>query len=99
MALRPCTRGRDRSRPYSVSRCLFRVRVGGLRGGTPFRREFIRRLLAWRGEPSAKRGRRAVARILLVEDARELAQVIVRELQAAGYETLHAADGISALEL
>ena len=40
-----------------------------------------------------------MARILLVEDARELAQVILRELQAAGYETLHAAEGISALEL
>jgi DNA-binding response OmpR family regulator len=40
-----------------------------------------------------------VATILLVEDARELAQVIVRELQAAGYETLHAIDGVAALEL
>jgi DNA-binding response OmpR family regulator len=37
--------------------------------------------------------------ILLVEDAADLAQVIVRELEAAGYETLHAADGLTALEL
>ena len=35
--------------------------------------------------------------ILLVEDAADLAQVIVRELEAAGYRTLHAADGLSAL--
>jgi DNA-binding response OmpR family regulator len=40
-----------------------------------------------------------VATILLVEDARELAQVIGRELRAAGYETLSAADGVAALEL
>jgi DNA-binding response OmpR family regulator len=40
-----------------------------------------------------------VATILLVEDARELAQVIVRELQAAGYETLHAADGAAGVAL
>ena len=37
--------------------------------------------------------------ILLVKDAADLAQVIVRELEAAGYRTLHAADGLSALEL
>jgi DNA-binding response OmpR family regulator len=37
--------------------------------------------------------------ILLVEDAADLAQVIVRELEAAGYRTLHASDGIHALEL
>ena len=37
--------------------------------------------------------------ILLVEDAVDLAQVIVRELEAAGYGTLHAADGLAALEL
>src|SRR5579885_1905376 len=36
--------------------------------------------------------------ILLVEDARDLAQVIVRELETAGYRTLHVADGLSALE-
>ena len=37
--------------------------------------------------------------ILLVEDARELAQVITRELEAAGYRVLRAADGRAALEL
>jgi len=37
--------------------------------------------------------------ILLVEDAADLAQVIVRELETAGYRTLHAGDGVSALEL
>jgi DNA-binding response OmpR family regulator len=37
--------------------------------------------------------------ILLVEDAFDLAQVIVRELEALGYEVLHAADGVAALEL
>ena len=37
--------------------------------------------------------------ILLVEDAADLAQVIVRELETAGYQTLHAADGVAALKL
>src|ERR1051326_4339815 len=37
--------------------------------------------------------------ILLVEDARDLAQVIVRELEASGYRTLHVIDGLSALEV
>ncbi len=37
--------------------------------------------------------------ILLVEDARDLAQVIVRELEAAGYHALYAADGLTALEV
>ncbi len=37
--------------------------------------------------------------ILLVEDELKLAQVIVRELQAAGYETIHAADGLAALDM
>ncbi|HEX6799648.1 MAG TPA: response regulator transcription factor [Ktedonobacterales bacterium] len=37
--------------------------------------------------------------ILLVEDATDLAQVILRELEAAGYRALHAADGLEALEL
>ncbi|MBN1933232.1 MAG: response regulator transcription factor, partial [Anaerolineae bacterium] len=36
--------------------------------------------------------------ILLVEDELKLAQVIVRELEAAGYETRHAADGLAALD-
>jgi DNA-binding response OmpR family regulator len=37
--------------------------------------------------------------ILVVEDAIELAPLIVRELQAAGFATLHAADGLTALEV
>ena len=37
--------------------------------------------------------------ILLVEDARELAQVVARELEAAGYRVLRAADGRGALDL
>ena len=37
--------------------------------------------------------------ILLVEDARDLAQVILRELQALDYTVLHAVDGLSALHL
>src|SRR5574338_104290 len=38
-----------------------------------------------------------MATILLVEDARELAAVVARELEAAGYQVLHVADGRSAL--
>jgi CheY-like chemotaxis protein len=37
--------------------------------------------------------------ILLVEDATDLAQVIVRELEAVGYEVVHAVDGVAALEM
>ncbi len=37
--------------------------------------------------------------ILLVEDAYDLARVIIRELEASGYRVLHASDGLSALEL
>jgi DNA-binding response OmpR family regulator len=37
--------------------------------------------------------------ILLVEDALELAEVIVRELQASGYEVKHSPDGLAALKL
>ena len=37
--------------------------------------------------------------ILLVEDAQGLAQVILRDLRAEGYDVLHAADGLTALEL
>ena len=37
--------------------------------------------------------------VLLVEDARDLAQVILRELQAMDYTVLHAVDGLSALQL
>ena len=35
--------------------------------------------------------------ILLVEDAHDLAQVIIRELEANSYRTLHASDGLTAL--
>ncbi|MGH2616282.1 MAG: response regulator transcription factor [Thermomicrobiales bacterium] len=37
--------------------------------------------------------------VLLVEDTRELAQVIARELEAAGYRVVRAGDGQTALEL
>jgi DNA-binding response OmpR family regulator len=37
--------------------------------------------------------------ILLVEDAVDLAQVIIRELTGAGYQVHHAADGLTALQL
>ena len=37
--------------------------------------------------------------ILLVEDAADLAAVIARDLGAAGYEVVHACDGVRALEL
>jgi DNA-binding response OmpR family regulator len=37
--------------------------------------------------------------ILVVEDAAELAPLIVRELEAAGFATRHAADGLTALEV
>lgn len=37
--------------------------------------------------------------ILLVEDARDLAEVIVRELRALDYTVLHAVDGLAALQL
>lgn len=37
--------------------------------------------------------------ILLVEDEKDLAQVVLRELSASGYATLHAADGLTALTL
>ena len=40
-----------------------------------------------------------MATILLVEDAADLAVVIVRELEAVGYEVLSAADGLTGLEL
>ncbi len=35
----------------------------------------------------------------MVKDAANLAQVIVRELETAGYQTVHAADGVAALKL
>lgn len=40
-----------------------------------------------------------MATILLVEDADDLARIIMRELEANGYRTLHTADGLKALEL
>src|SRR5262245_22939493 len=55
---------------------------------------------------SSRRGRverggvaMVMATVLLVEDAADLAQVIVRELEAAGYRALHTANGLAALEL
>ena len=52
-----------------------------------------------RRHPLEPKGSMRVATILLVEDARDLAQVIMRELEAAGYAAMHAADGHVALEL
>lgn len=40
-----------------------------------------------------------MAAILLVEDTYDLAQVIIRELQANGYQVSHASDGLTALSL
>jgi DNA-binding response OmpR family regulator len=40
-----------------------------------------------------------MATILLVEDEADLAQIVLRELTTIGYTTLHAADGVSALEM
>ncbi len=40
-----------------------------------------------------------MAKVLLVEDETDLAQVVLRELAMAGYETLHASDGVYALEV
>jgi DNA-binding response OmpR family regulator len=37
--------------------------------------------------------------ILLVEDAHDLAQVIIRELEAIGYRVLQASDGVAALQI
>jgi DNA-binding response OmpR family regulator len=42
---------------------------------------------------------RAMAVILVVEDERELGQIVVRELTAAGYRVCYAADGAAALRL
>ncbi len=38
-------------------------------------------------------------KILLVEDARDLAQIIIQELETKGYQTQHALDGEAALQL
>ena len=43
--------------------------------------------------------RRAMAAILVIEDALDLAQVVARELELAGYQVAHAADGLSGLAL
>ena len=40
-----------------------------------------------------------MAKILLVEDTPDLAQVIARELEAAGYDVIRAGDGLTALQL
>jgi DNA-binding response OmpR family regulator len=40
-----------------------------------------------------------MASILLVEDAQELARVVARELEAAGYSVTQVADGLAALDL
>jgi DNA-binding response OmpR family regulator len=41
----------------------------------------------------------AMKKLLLVEDAQDLAQLIIRELKADGYEILYASDGVEALRL
>jgi DNA-binding response OmpR family regulator len=41
----------------------------------------------------------SMTKILLVEDTPDLAQVILRELEAAGYQVVHAGDGLTALRL
>ncbi|MBV9259260.1 MAG: response regulator transcription factor, partial [Ktedonobacteraceae bacterium] len=40
-----------------------------------------------------------MTKILLVEDTYDLAQVILRELEANGYEVLHADNGLTAVQL
>ena len=40
-----------------------------------------------------------MATILLVEDEKDLALVVMRELEASGYDVLHAMDGVIALEM
>jgi DNA-binding response OmpR family regulator len=44
------------------------------------------------------RGETEMATILLAEDAPDLARMIERELEAAGYHVLRAADGLTALQ-
>jgi DNA-binding response OmpR family regulator len=38
-------------------------------------------------------------KLLLLEDESNLTRAIIRELERAGYEVLHAGDGLAALEL
>ena len=45
------------------------------------------------------RGEMQIVKILLVEDAADLAQIITRELDAVGYQVLYSADGLAALEM
>lgn len=40
-----------------------------------------------------------MTRILLVEDARDLAHVIMQDLEAHGYCVFHASDGVDALQV
>ena len=40
-----------------------------------------------------------MTKILLVEDTHDLAQVIIRELEANGYQVVHAGDGLTAVKL
>ena len=40
-----------------------------------------------------------MATILLIEDARDLADIVLRELERSGYETMHAVDGFEGLRL
>ena len=40
-----------------------------------------------------------MAKLLLVEDESNLARAIIREFEKAGYEVLHASDGLTALQL
>ncbi len=47
----------------------------------------------------ANQGKCCMTTILLIEDAHDLARVIRRELEAAGYQVLLAPDGVSGLQL
>jgi DNA-binding response OmpR family regulator len=42
---------------------------------------------------------KAMLKILLVEDTTDFAKALISELEAAGYQVIHAQDGLSALEL
>ncbi len=49
--------------------------------------------------PEAAVKNKYMTTILLVEDAHDLAQVIIRELEASSYRVLHASDGLTGLQL
>lgn len=51
-----------------------------------------------RADEREARATQAMTKVLLVEDARDLAQVIIRELEASGYEVVYAADGLTGLQ-